>query len=535
MTTVLVVDDEAGTRAGIQESIPWADHGFRVTGAVGSAYDALELIETSVPDIVILDIRMPEMDGIELLKIIRKTYPSVRVILISGYDEFEYAQEAVSARAFCYLLKPIDDNELLSRATEAQAEIRRERNRLEEDNHLRAQYASWLPAMQNNFICRLIRESKPIADAALGEAAELQMSLDGNSFRVLLMQTDEIGGTQGSGTTTRGTGRRSYRDYAVLNKAEEMWPEHQPVYPFQCDTRSGLLVAGPGPEQDVVKKLDQLRTWANEVAGLTITVGVGPEVSSVTGLRDSYVGAERALEARLVAGRNMVLIADRYALSHSTHSATSVFEGVLNSLEADAVAAVRTGDRTRSARVTAQMVAELGKILGQCIEAKSRLLHQVVAFAIKTRLSLDLDVPESVFACAEVECLDDLSGLLGALFDNSMEAWAERQSVHNNRIVTRALEYLHRNLTKDISLTRVAEALKVHPNYLSSVFKAGVGRRFVDYAREIKVEEAKRLLKETPLKVYEVAAAVQYQDVNHFTRTFKKLVGCSPSEYRDLL
>ena len=115
MVSVLIVDDEELTRDGLSTAVAWSEHGFSQPITAAGAHEALDRIEESIPDIVIADIRMPEMDGIELLKIIHLNYPSIRVILVSGYDEFEYAQAAISAKAFCYILKPIDGAVLLAR------------------------------------------------------------------------------------------------------------------------------------------------------------------------------------------------------------------------------------------------------------------------------------------------------------------------------------------------------------------------------------------------------------------------------------
>jgi YesN/AraC family two-component response regulator len=154
---------------------------------------------------------------------------------------------------------------------------------------------------------------------------------------------------------------------------------------------------------------------------------------------------------------------------------------------------------------------------------------------MKIRFALDLDVPSyGVFACTEVESIEELEETVTRFLTETLREWQQKQNTHNNRIVKRAIEHLHRNVRNDISLTRVADAMGVHPNYLSSIFRAEVGKRFIDYEREVKIDEAKRLLRETPMKVYEIAASIHYQDVNHFTRMFKKLVGCSPSEYREL-
>lgn len=530
MVGVLIVDDEKLTREGLATRIPWEQNGFIVCGTAESGYEALDQIERSIPDIVILDIRMPEMDGIELLSIIRHTYPSIRTILISGYDEFSYAQQAIESRAFSYILKPIDDELLLRNALRARDEIVAEKRRLKEDAALRARYHAWLPTVRNNLLCRIARGAVSPGGPEMEEAAELGVDLTGDWFRIILFQTQETSVDNSPLPRERG-----YREYAVLDRAIEMWDLPAKVHGFDCGSIAGLLVTDLVKTEQVREVMSRLRGWANQMAGLSVTIGVGREVRGLSSLPESLASARRALAARIVAGRNTVIVADSSMPSRTAHTATLELQSVLDALEATAAHAVQSGASDAPGDLAASISSEVRRLVEGCIEAKGRLLHQVIAFLMKIRFALDLDLPTTgVFECAEVESIDELEEHLRRFFRDTSEQWHEKQNAHNNHLVKRAIEHLHRNANNDISLTRVADAMGVHPNYLSSVFRSVVGRRFIDYEREVKIEEAKRLLRETPLRVYEVAASVHYQDVNHFTRIFKKQVGCSPTEFRNL-
>ncbi|MFW6313754.1 MAG: response regulator [Spirochaetota bacterium] len=530
MISVLIVDDEELTSEGLATQLPWNDHGFVVAGIAGSAWEALEKMEQSIPDLLILDIRMPEMDGIEMLKIVRRNYPGARVILISGHDEFEYAREAIAARAFAYILKPIDDDLLMEQALLARDEIIEERRQIEADSELRLRYDRWLPAIRNNLLCRLVGGTTDDADALRQEAKALEIDLSATAYRVVLIQSQES-----SQSPSSERGARTYRDYAVLDRAVELWERDGAPCPFDCGSHAGLLIVGPVDDEPIRETMNGLRAWANQMTGLTLTIGVGRQVRTVEQLRESFASANQAILARIVAGRNAVIVASDSLFSRTTHSATLEFEGRLNAMTGKALGAIQGNDPVALTVVVTDISQSLRRQLEHCIEAKNRLLHILVSFLIRLRVGLDLDVPTSrVFECVEVASMDEMEAALTAFLGATVDDWQEKQNLTNSHIVKRAVEHLHRNVRNDISLTRVAEALGVHPNYLSSIFRAELGKRFIDYEREIKIAEAKRLLKETSLRVYEVAASIQYQDVNHFTRIFKKLVGCSPREFREL-
>jgi two-component system response regulator YesN len=530
MVSVLIVDDEKLTRDGLSTRMHWDENGFAPVGTAASAYEALARMEDSLPDIVVADIRMPDMDGIELLEIINNNYPSVRVVLISGYDEFEYAQAAISARAFCYILKPIDDNLLLSRAIEARDEILIERKQIAKDEQLKTRFEAWLPTVRNNYICRLIRDSASSSPGGFDDSEALGIDLAAKAYRVILLETQETIPARAAATRNR-----VYRDYAVLDQAIEMWDLDGEVHSFDCATHTGLLVVGHCDTERLRDTLSALRAWSNQRAGLTVTIGIGSEVKRVELLRESFVSADQALAGSIVAGRNAVIVADRLLPTESVHNATQVLDGLLRTMEPKVITAVRANNERGLADLAQAIADEIRTILERCVGAKNRLLHQVVGFLMKVRLAADLDVPKDGFLeCLDVESIDRLQELLCEVFAQTVTDWQGKLNANNSYIVKRAIEYLHRNIKSDVSLTGVADALSLHPNYLSSIFRSEVGKRFVDYVREVKIDEAKRLLDGTAMRVYEVAAAVHYQDVNHFTRIFKQIVGCSPTEYRDL-
>lgn len=527
MLTLLVVDDEERTRRGLCEAVPWREHGIEVLGSEPDAYAALDRIEDTIPDILLLDIRMPEMDGIELLDILRDRYPGIRVILISGYEDFDYAKRAVDSHAFAYLLKPLDDAALLEKVGAARDEILEERRKLEEDASLRREYESWLPTIRNNLLLEIVRGGRPSTSSAVERAAACGIDLHAEECLVALLEREPF--------TRGGKSADGYRSFAVQREADRFLSGIAGCHTFDTPDASGLLLTAEDiDEEGVCRALDRLRVWANRSVGVSLTIGVGVKVRSIEELPRSYESALRALSLKVISGRNTVLPASRYPSGEDV-DALSPLDKRLESAGRRIPQLIRTQDARELRRILEGIADDLESMLKADPSRWSRSLYRISYFIMRMRFELGLDYADDLeLTVREVQTLEDLRAALPKVFMSSMEQWQKLQGCSNSNIVRRALGYIHSHVREDISLTTVAGVVGVHPNYLSTLFRSNVGMTFMSYERDVKMREAQRLLRETNLKVYEIANSLQYRDVNHFTKMFKKYTGCSPGEYRNL-
>ena len=156
MINVLIVDDEYSIREGIKNNISWAEYGLRVCGTAASGFEALELVDKEMPEIIILDIRLSDMDGLEVLEVVKEKYPHIKVILISGHDDFEYAQKAIELDAFSYILKPIDDKKLLAKIIDAKKIIEDQFNKIKSDENLNKQLKKNIPILKDIFLNQIV-------------------------------------------------------------------------------------------------------------------------------------------------------------------------------------------------------------------------------------------------------------------------------------------------------------------------------------------------------------------------------------------
>lgn len=541
MVDVLIVDDEERTRAGLAHSIDWASHGLRVSGTAAGAYEALERIEHSVPAILVLDIKMPHMDGLELLHIVKARYPSVRVILISGYDDFEFARRAVHDNAFCYILKPIDENELVQRALEAKAEFQEEQSRLQEDRELRRQFEACTPLARSALLYRMVSEGELQIPVELTSTHVLGMDLQGPTYAVVLVETEDL-----AAEADEGYDDRIYRRYAVMRKAETLFRRAGECYGFDTPSALGFLVSGTHEGLCTLSgAARELTEWANHEAGFSCTVGIGDQVASLGGLPESYAGAHKAMELRALTGRNAVIGPSRLTGAPADAESVSAVQRsdvLLRRSERRFVGAVRAGNDERVERTCQALAESIPADLFGAPGTRRQLLTRVVLMVLRVQVALDLDdlvleeggtdLIQQVYGASGPQ---DLARCLSTCLARIQDAWRARQARHNSHLVRQVVEYLQQNVCAGISLTAAADYVHVHPNYLSTIFRSEMGKTFIEYEIELKMGQARRILEETTLRIYEIAERLGYRDANHFTKVFKKEVGVSPREYRELL
>jgi two-component system response regulator YesN len=289
----------------------------------------------------------------------------------------------------------------------------------------------------------------------------------------------------------------------------------------------------------------ELTDWANHEAGFSCTVGIGDRVASLAALPESYESAQKALELRALTGRNAVIGPSRPAGTNAgalgEPSAVQRLDVLLRRSEARLVGAVRAGSDERVERTCQALAESIPADLFGAAGTRRQLLTRAVLLVLRVQVALDLD--DLVVEEAGTDLIQrvhaasgpgELARCLGSCLSSIQSAWRARQARHNNHLVRQVVDYLQQNVCAGISLTAAADYVHVHPNYLSSIFRSQMGKTFIEYEIELKMNEARRLLEETTLKVYEVAEKLGYRDVNHFTKVFKKEVGVSPREYREL-
>lgn len=498
MTTykVLLVDDEEEVRNAIEQRINWEELGFEVIGKAQNGVKAMEIAEKLQPDVVITDIKMPYMNGLELARNLKEENPGVRILILTGFDEFEYAKEAVHLEIEEYILKPINANELSECLKRLKNVLDKEREEKLNVRKLEQYYTDSLPVLQTNFFCSLVEGR--ISDSEINKYLnDYQISLPGSYFCCAVFHTSE--NHVPDGMTPLLLSISVQRE--VKEKFRGKWDCRYFSYLGNI-----VMVANLGKEDEITRltdDCDRFCKWADRFFGAVVTVGIGKVCNEVSNLRFSYEGAWEALSYRVI-----------YGSGCSINIADIAPKGQGLSMQPDDInmndvfKAVHIGVREDIEHAVFSLVKELKD------NAKTIMQYNFTVLEIVGHLYRFCGNNHMKF--------EDHAGEIKNARNSSL-----RYLISEAKNIVRD-EYAD----ADMSLDTVCSKLGVSNSYFSSIFKKEVGISFITYLTDYRMQQAVHLMLETNEKNYEIAEHVGYEDANYFGYVFKRKYGMSPSKYR---
>lgn len=550
MYTVLVAEDEYEVREAIVSGTDWAGLGFRVTDSAENGQEAWELFAKGAPDLLLTDIRMPFMDGLQLAERVKRQYPGTRVVILSGYDEFEYAQRALKLSVDEYVLKPFSSGDLAHVLAKVRAVLDEEAAEKRDVEQLREHYRRSLPVLRENFLAALMM--RPMKHRELEEKSALyDLHLAGVSFQVAVVSLDaagpreqgQTGAALGSGPAKEQASSTISEDqelllFASLNIAEEIAAARNLGRVFLHQGQVVLLtIAQEGDNQTVTSATmaaaEEIRQAIERYLKQTVTIGIGVVIQEPAGLSYSYKDAVLALDYRVILGGNRVIsIAD----VEQRHVEKVRFDELK---EQSLVRCLKTG----TAEELKEIVEGLFQGLAEApvsVKEYQLYLMEIVTAVLRAAKDADADLDdlfgEHMSTLAELYRFRTLAEakawLLGICTRLMGSIAVVRQSALHN-LVEEAIAYTRANFgDSELSINKVCGRLHISAGYFSSIFKKETKLTFVAYLLHIRMEAAKELLRTTDLRALEIAEKVGYAEPNYFSFSFKKHVGMSPKEYR---
>lgn len=526
MYKLLIVDDDPWVREWLVQHINWEEYGFSEIYEAINGYYALKIIDEKLPNVVLTDIKMDGMGGLELLEKVREKYPDIRVILLSGYNEFEYARSAIKNGAIDYLLKPVDEKELIALIKRVLKEIEQENLLRERECKIAEQLEQSIPILQEKFIKELLYGNVTAFNSLKKELSNRSINIDFSVFYIIIIEFD---------------------NYISLNKAinsETMSEIKNKLKHFVDDFLNKIgkcisffennrLVVGFNPESnDTINKINIISSEIESKIGKTISIGISNQKSDLTEAHKAYIEAFEALRRKFYLGRGQVI----YASSITLFAKEKTFE--IKKKE-QLLNAVSIGDSEKVIKIINEIIFEI------CQRTISFELLQVVLIRIigildnlleKVGISHDtafINYLDMNVKLEEFETVDDLNEWLTSAFLIAIEIIHGNGSKRNRKIIEDSIEYIKSHIKEDVSLDDVAKVLYINSAYLSRLFKSEVGETFTHFLMKLRIENAKKLLKDSYLKIYEISEQVGYKNERYFSRIFKDFEGITPNEYRD--
>lgn len=533
MYRILVVDDEAVVREGMRDNMNWGELGFEFVGDCENGSEAMEAIDKLQPDVVLTDINMPFVDGLELTRYVVEKYPRIKVVILTGYDEFGYAQQAVKLKAYDYILKPITARELRKVLEKLRGDLEEEARKMEDMSRLKMQLRESLPLLKERFLNRLV--TGQLREGSFEEKLQyFDIDFKGSCFLALLVDADDD---------------RDFRRYhpgtedelllfAIYNISDEIVGNYgrgivfqnnheKTVVILQGESRESLLECAARVSEDIREAVEKYLIF-------TVTVGVGTVCSSLKDLKDSYGGALSALDYRFLLGKNRVItIGDIEGNMHGSSPYNKEWEKKL-------ISGIKTGT-----------VQEIDVIIGNIIKSlrESHILMDRCYIHIQQVIISTLDALNEL-GVSEAEMQGNDNSPLTDIYRHKtleeVEVWlrkfckkasyllSNKRDSFSRQQALKAVEYITGNyMNESLSLQDVCRSLSMSTSYFSTVFKNFTGETFVEYLTKVRVEKARELLKGSDLKTYEIAHRVGYGDPHYFSLSFKKATGMTPTEYRE--
>lgn len=512
---VFLVDDEISIRENLRNSFPWEEHGFQLIGEAPDGEMALPMLRDLNADILLTDIRMPFMDGMRLCEEVQRTMPWVERIILSGYDDFAYAQKAISFGVSEYLLKPVTSKELeeaLDRVRNRILEKRRERENL---TAMQERVSSGNQFLRDKLLASLFTdEGDPEDDDALRrQMRELGVNLTAGCYTVVDIAFEAEG-------EVRNACRNALTALADMSGGST----------FVCASPKGAraVVLGDNPEDAE----ERAYSFANSAVHLpelirneTLLIGVGDTVNDFHELRRSMRSARHArhlLAAEGTPGRRVT------GANEETSKQTPLTEAELSPLYERLQYAARDNVEPILTEYTKTMEPDiaLGYLRVAALLAARQMIHEAGGH---TRDVLEEDqVSEALHTEGE-----EGFHLLAELIRTAMTYRDESGKGISNPNVSRARDYLSRNYADpNLMLQDVAGEVHMSQSHFSTVFSQETGLTFTQYLTALRIGKAKELLEATEMRSSQIAQEVGYNDSHYFSYLFKKNTGLTPSEYR---
>ncbi len=534
MYKLIIVDDEEEVRKGIIQKIDWSKFNFEIAGEAENGREALDLIEENIPDVVITDITMPLMDGLELASILKDSYPTVKTVILTGFDDFRFAQQAIKYGVADYILKPVLPKDIDELMEKLKNQIDEEIAQKEDIVMLRRHYNESLPVIRDKFLTLLVT-GRPEEKEVERRVASFGLQLNGSTLVVAVANIDP-NSFQKNVFEENDT---ELVKFAVQNISAEILSKYSLGEIFYHDENLVILMSFTSHDKDAILNrsfsvLEEIRQNVEKYLKISVTIGLGSICTSLVKLKSSYKTALNALDYQLVIGGSKVIFIED--LEPQTADMV-VFD---EARERALVSAIKFGTQKDVAAAVEMLFSDIS---GMKASFKEYQLYLIEIAAAISRLARDFQFDTGEIFGFGTSLYEELFKFK-TLYE--VRSWVEEiciklmKHISNSRqnttemLLEKAKDYIRNHYSDDdLSIQKVAGHLHISSSYLSMIFKKEAGVTFLKYLVGIRLEAAKELLGNTDLKTSEVAEKIGYPDINYFSYFFKKNFGMSPREYRN--
>lgn len=538
MLRTFLAEDEIVVRENIKKMVPWEQYGFELVGEASDGEMALPLIRKLKPDLLITDIKMPFMDGLTLCRMVRKELPHIKIVILSGYDDFNYAKEAINIGVEDYLLKPITKNAFLERLREIRSRYEHEKSQKEYYEQFHREIQEYEKNSSRDFFEGLISGTMD-AGEIYGRADKLGLDIVSEAYNILLFTLDSGNAPVGQSETY------SEWEARAREKIEALFVDHPYALLFRSNIFSyGVLVKEqrdrPGENTQVC--VDSIRAILEDSPrSQEWFIAAGEPVERLSNVKQSYHTASKTFARRYLYDGHILA----YSELNTGESGKENGEKYLKKVDVNALDPVIIQKFLSSGLLeeTGSFIRDYFRAIGREPMASMVFRSYVilnVRFSVLSFLK-KLGYDTKLFEEGDTEdALEKGGKSMEAAMDYAEDMLRRAISIRdensgnkNRSILESSIGYIRDHyMDENMSLNTVAQVANISANHFSAMFSQNVGQTFIEYLTFIRMEHAKELLRCTGKRSSEIAEEVGYKDAHYFSYLFKKTQGMTPSDYR---
>ncbi len=542
MLKIFLAEDEVVVRETIKRMIPWEELGFELVGEAADGEMALPLLIRQQPDLLITDIKMPFMDGLTLARLAKKEIPGLKVVILSGYDDFNYAKQAIGIGVEDYLLKPITKNALIERLSEIRSRYEHEKTQKEYYEKFQREMQAYEKNSSRDFFEALVGGSMDMMEV-YKRAEKLGLDIVAEAYNVLIftMNCDEDFSGQ----------RDEYSSWEAesLELLENFFAGHSSAMLFRSNIFSyGVLLKGQREtiEENTRACVDEIRKILSRQDGRREWfLAVGQSVERLSQIQKSYHTASRAFSQRYLYDENILYYDEMETMEHPGGQAETEDNAYLQKVDVNALNPailqkfLGNGLQEETENFVKDYFYAIGQEPMESLVFRNYVILNVRFSVISFIKGLGCDTNEMESADTEEVLAESGKNMESAIayakkmISQAIEIRDQNSGNKNRSILKTAVDFIDSHyMDEEISLNTVANVANVSSNHFSALFSQNMGQTFIEYLTSLRMNKAKELLRCTGMRSSEIAGEIGYKDAHYFSYLFKKTQGMTPSDYR---
>lgn len=525
MYKIVLVDDEKIIRDSLMDNFNRDKSGVFEAYEASDGEDALEIIKQVRPDIVITDIRMPVIDGLQLSTMIKEQFKDVVIIVLSGFNEFSLVKNALSIGVFDYLLKPIKEDELdavIKRAVEVVERIRHQRI---QDRNIRQKITEGNLAIKENFLNNLIKNNYPVTDPIYLRLHTLNLNISFRNFFTVVFSVNE-------------QSLKCFIDDVVLlnfsinNIIDECCKESIRNYELFTTTENNFVLISDDLKynsQVMIQLINKIRNCIKKFLNVDLTIGISKNYDGVYCLKSSYDESIEKVNIKLYLGKDDISIGNDIEIK--------IPNIIFGQKEKLFINNVYMCEHEKAYEIIEEVYSQVDKMQLSLKQLKFFNIH-VINCIVDIARNIDYDINSIEEGKSIYEKIDELKSIdafkcfIKNITNTLIEVINKRKCCKKKKTIDSILKFIDEHYSEDLTLHTISEKFFIDYTNLSKMFKEDVGKLFSKYLIDLRIRRAKELLISSAKKIYEISEEVGYTDVRYFTKLFKEFEGITPMEFR---